>query len=270
MSQTRIGRLFERLRAERRAALIAYITAGDPSPERTPALVHALERGGADLIELGVPFSDPIADGPVIQRGSSRALAAGTTVAKVLQIAAEIRRNSEIPLLLFTYLNPVLRYGLEALARDAVTRGVDGCLLTDLSVEEAEPYVAAMRAAGLDTVFLVAPTSTERRLKLVAQYSTGFAYLVSRTGVTGERTALSDGIAPLVRSMRKATDLPLAVGFGISTADQARSVGAIADGVVVGSAFVRVIEQHAGSPDLETKLQALARELSSGLTSKNP
>lgn len=270
MSQTRIGRLFERLRAEHRPALIAYITAGDPSPDRTPALVAALERGGADLIELGVPFSDPIADGPVIQRGSDRALKAGTTVAKVLDIAAAIRKHSEIPLLLFTYMNPMLRYGLAALARDAVARGVDGCLLTDLSVEEAAPYTAAMRQTGLDTVFLAAPTSTEARLKLVAEYSTGFVYLVSRTGVTGERVALSDGVAGLVESMRRVTRLPLAVGFGISTPDQVRSVGAIADGVAVGSAFVRLIEQNAASPDLEAKLEALARELSGGLLSKNP
>jgi tryptophan synthase alpha chain len=270
MSQTRIGRLFERLRGERRAALIAYVTAGDPSPDRTPALVAALERGGADLIELGVPFSDPIADGPVIQRGSDRALKAGTTVSKVLEIAAGIRKRSEIPLLLFTYMNPVLRYGLDALARDAVALGIDGCLLTDLSVEEAEPYTAAMRNAGLDTVFLAAPTSTERRLKLVAEYSTGFVYLVSRTGVTGEQTALSEGAAPLVEAMRRVTSLPLAVGFGISTAGQARAVAAIADGVAVGSAIVRVIEHYANGPDLETRLEALARELSSGLTSKNP
>ena len=250
--------------------MIAYITAGDPSPAHTPRLVQALERGGADLIELGVPFSDPIADGPVIQRGSERALKAGTTVSKVLEIAAEIRKHSEIPLLLFTYLNPVLRYGLEVLARDAVAHGIDGCLLTDLSVEEAEPYTAAMRLAGLDTVFLAAPTSTERRMKLVAEYSTGFIYLISRTGVTGEQTSLSDGVGRLVESMRRVTRLPLAVGFGISTAGHARAVGAIADGVVVGSAFVRVIEQNASSPDLETRLQALARELSSGLLSKNP
>ena len=270
MSQTRIGRLFERLRAEHRSALIAYITAGDPTPDRTPALVAALERGGADLIELGVPFSDPIADGPVIQRGSERALKAGTTVSKVLEIAAKIRQHSEIPLLLFTYMNPIVRYGLESLAHDAVARGIDGCLLTDLSVEEAEPYIAAMRHAGLDTVFLAAPTSTERRLKLVADYSTGFVYLLSRTGVTGERTTLSDGVAPLVESMRRVTGLPLAVGFGISTAAQARAVGAIADAVVVGSAFVRIIEQNAASADLETRLEALARELAGGLPSKNP
>jgi tryptophan synthase alpha chain len=270
MSQTRIGRLFERLRAERRPALIAYITAGDPSPDRTPELVAALERGGADLIELGVPFSDPIADGPVIQRGSDRALKAGTRVSTVLDIAAEIRKQSEVPLLLFTYMNPVLRYGLESLARDAKARGIDGCLLTDLSVEEAEPYVGAMRNAGLDTVFLAAPTSTQRRLELVAKYSTGFVYLVSRTGVTGEQASVSSAVTPLVSAMRKVTGLPLAVGFGISTADQVRTVGALADGVVVGTAVVRIVEQNLGSADLPVKLEALARELASGLPSKNP
>jgi tryptophan synthase alpha chain len=269
MSQTRIGRLFERLDAAGRPALIAYITAGDPSPDRTPGLVAALERGGADLIELGVPFSDPIADGPVIQRGSARALEAGTRFTTVLEIAAQIRKHSEIPLLLFTYLNPVLRYGLEKLARDAAAAGIDGCLLIDLSVEEAEPYVAAMRAAGLDTVFLAAPTSSERRLRLVAQYSSGFVYLVSRTGVTGERTSVSAAVAPLVNAMRSVSKLPLAVGFGISTADQVREVGCIADGVAVGSAFVRAIEQNAQSNELESRLEALARELAGGLPSKN-
>jgi tryptophan synthase alpha chain len=268
MSQTRIGRLFERLGREGRPALIAYITAGDPSPDRTPALVAALERGGADLIELGVPFSDPIADGPVIQRGSDRALKAGTKVSTVLEIASEIRKHSDIPLLLFTYMNPILRYGLEALARDAVARGIDGCLLTDLSVEEAEPYVRAMRHAGLDTVFLAAPTSTERRMELVAEYSTGFIYLVSRTGVTGERASVSDSVEPLVNAMRKVTQLPLAVGFGISSAEQVRQVGSMADGVVVGTAVVRMVEENAGATNLEAKLEALARELASGLPSK--
>jgi len=270
MSQTRIARVFERLRAERRPALVAYITAGDPTPDRSAALVAALERGGADLIELGVPFSDPIADGPAIQRGSERALKAGTTVAKVLDIAAQIRARSEIPLILFTYLNPVLRYGLEQLGRDAAAHGIDGCLMTDLSVEEAEPYTNAMHAAGLDTVFLAAPTSTPRRLELVAKYSSGFVYLVSRTGVTGERSAVSDAAAPLVHAVRKVTGLPLVVGFGISTPDQVRSVGEIADGVAVGSAFVTTIEQNAASSDLEGKLEAFARRLAGGLPSKNP
>ena len=262
MNPTRISRLFERLRAKRRAGLIGYITAGDPTPEATPELVAALERGGCDLIELGVPFSDPIADGPVIQRAADRALRAGTTLRGVLEIARRIRERSEIPLLLFTYLNPVLRYGLDALARDAVACGIDGCLITDLSVEEAGPYVEAMRSHGLDTVFLAAPTSTRRRLELVSKYSTGFVYLVSRTGVTGERNTLSDSVAPLAELMRVITDLPLAVGFGISKPEHVRAVGSIADAVVVGSAIVRAVEQNAS-------LEQLARELSSALPSKD-
>jgi len=266
---SRIAQLFDRLRVEKRPALIAYIVAGDPTPAATAGLVAALERGGADLIELGVPFSDPIADGPVIQRGSDRALKAGTKLTTVLDIAKQIREQSQIPLLLFTYMNPVLRYGLEPLARDAVASGIDGCLLTDLSVEEAEPYIQAMRQAGLDTVFLAAPTSSARRLELVAKYSTGFVYLVSRTGVTGERASVSGNVAPLVAAMRAVTKLPLAVGFGISTAEQVRSVGSLADGVVVGSAFERVIEENAASSQLSLKLEALARELASGLLSKN-
>lgn len=268
MSQTRIGRMFARLRAEGKTGFIAYVTAGDPSPDRTPGIVAALERGGADLIELGVPFSDPIADGPVIQRGADRAIKAGTTLPKVLEMAAEIRKTSQIPLLLFTYMNPVLAYGLDALARDAVSAGIDGCLMTDLSVEEAGQYVHAMRVHGLDTVFLAAPTSTEARRKLVAKYSTGFVYLVSRTGVTGEQQSVSGSALPLVEAMREVTGLPLAVGFGISTAQQMGAVGAIADAVVVGSALVRTVERHADGPDLESKVEALARELSSGLPSK--
>ena len=257
------------MRAEQRPALIAYIVAGDPSPAATPELISALERGGADLIELGVPFSDPIADGPVIQRGSERALQAGTRLSTVLEIASEVRKKSEIPLLLFTYMNPILRYGLEPLASAAVECGIDGCLLTDLSVEEAEPYIHVMRKAGLDTIFLAAPTSSRRRLELVAKYSTGFVYLVSRTGVTGEQTSISDNVAPLVAAMRAVTNLPLAVGFGISTADHVRSVGAIADGVVVGSAFERVIEENVASGQLSGRVEALARELASGLLSKS-
>jgi tryptophan synthase alpha chain len=252
---TRIQSLFN---GGKRKALIAYLTAGDPSPARTPDLVAALERGGADLIELGVPFSDPIADGPVIQRGAERALKAGTNLAAVLEIARTIRQSSQIPLLLFTYLNPVMRYGVEKLARDAKAAGIDGCLLTDLSVEEAAPYVDAMRSAALDTVFLAAPTSTPERLKLVAKYSTGFVYLVSRTGVTGERDSLSESVEPLVASMRAISPLPLAVGFGISTPEQAREVARVADGVVVGSAFVRLIGEGGD-------LESFARELRRGV-----
>ena len=261
---TRIGKLFDSLRRSGKKGLIAYITAGDPSPERTPELVEALERGGADLIELGVPFSDPIADGPVIQRAGERALGAGTTLHKVLDMAREIRRRSEIPLLLFTYLNPVLRYGLSSLATDAAQCGIDGCLLTDASVEEAGEYVHVMRAAGLDTVFLGAPTSSPRRLQLVAQYSTGFVYLVSRVGVTGERESLSDAVAPLVRSMRAITHLPLAVGFGISRPEHVAELGSQVEAVVVGSAIVHLIERNLDNPSLEVQLESFARELKHG------
>lgn len=262
---TRISELFSRLKQENRKGFIAYLTAGDPSPDRTPALVEALERGGADLIELGVPFSDPIADGPVIQRAGYRAIEAGTTLRGVLDMAAKIRERSQIPLLLFTYLNPVLRYGLKTLARDAAAAGIDGCLLTDASVEEAGPYVEVMRAGGLDTVFLAAPTSTERRLRLVAEYSRGFVYLVSRTGVTGERDTLSGSLAPLIASVRAVTDLPLAVGFGISKPEHVAEVGKLAEAVVVGSAIVHLIERNAGNASLEIQLESFVRELKRGL-----
>jgi tryptophan synthase alpha chain len=261
---TRIGRMFDGLKRDGRKGLIAYITAGDPAPDRTPALAEALERGGADLIELGVPFSDPIADGPVIQRAGERALKAGTSLKTVLSIAARIRERSQIPLLLFTYLNPVIRYGLERLARDAAAAGIDGCLLTDASVEEASDYVAAMHRHGLDTVFLAAPTSTERRLKLVARYSTGFVYLVSRTGVTGERDSLSDAVGPLIRAVRAVTDLPLAVGFGVSKPEHVAELGRQVEAVVVGSALVRLIERNLDNRSLETQLESFVRELKRG------
>jgi tryptophan synthase alpha chain len=261
---TRIGKLFENLKRDGRKGLIAYLTAGDPSPARTPELVEALVRGGADLVELGVPFSDPIADGPVIQRAGERALKAGTTLHKVLEIAKDIRRRSEVPLLLFTYLNPVVRYGLDRLAKDAAECGMDGCLLTDASVEEAREYVDAMHKHGLDTVFLAAPTSTERRLKLVAKYSTGFVYLVSRTGITGEQASLSTAVAPLVRAMRAVTDLPLAVGFGISRPEHVAELATQVDAVVVGSALVRVIEKNLDNPKLAQELEAFVRQLKGG------
>jgi tryptophan synthase alpha chain len=261
---TRIGRLFECLKRDGRKGLIAYLTAGDPSLERTPALVEALVSGGADLIELGVPFSDPIADGPVIQRAGERALKAGTTLRGVLETARTIRSRSEVPLLLFTYLNPVMRYGLDRLARDAAACGMDGCLLTDASVEEAQEYVEAMHRHGLDTVFLAAPTSTQRRLELVARYSTGFVYLVSRMGVTGERESLSSAVAPLIHAVRAVTSLPLAVGFGISRPEHVAELGRQVEAVVVGSALVRVIEKNAENPDLERELEAFTRQLKTG------
>jgi tryptophan synthase alpha chain len=254
---TRIQKLFERTRSEGRAAFIGYLTAGDPTPEQTPEIALTLVRAGVDLIELGVPFSDPVADGPVIQRASARALDAGTTLSKVLDIARKIRAASEVPIVLFTYLNPVMHYGFDKLARDAKAAGIDGVLLTDLSVEEAAPYMPPLRAAGLDTVFLAAPTSTGRRLKLVSEYSSGFIYLVSRTGVTGEQVELSDSLGTLIENTRAVTKLPLAAGFGISTPEQAKTVARMADGVVVGSAIVRQIEQDLAG--LESMVRALAQ-----------
>jgi tryptophan synthase alpha chain len=261
---TRIGRLFECLKQDGRKGLIAYLTAGDPSLERTPALVEALVSGGADLIELGAPFSDPIADGPVIQRAGERALKAGATLRGVLKTARTIRSRSEVPLLLFTYLNPVMRYGLDRLARDAAACGIDGCLLIDASVEEAQEYAEVMHRHALDTVFVAAPSSTQQRLELVARYSTGFVYLVSRMGVTGERESLSGAVAPLIQAVRAVTDLPLAVGFGISRPEHLAELGRQVEAVVVGSALVRVIEKNADNPHLERELEAFTRELKTG------
>lgn len=262
---TRITSLFAAYRAEGRKAFIAYLTGGDPTPSHTVSLVLALERGGADLIELGVPFSDPIADGPVIQRSSDRALRANSTVAGLLESVREIRRVSQIPLLLFSYLNPLLRYGFQKLASDAAHAGVDGVLLTDLCVEEASEPVHRLRERGLDTVFLAAPTSTDARLRLIAEHSSGFIYLVSRTGVTGEQNSLSETAAPLVRRMRALTTLPLAMGFGVGTPQQVSEVTQFTDAAVVGSAIVRFIEENTTSPDLALRLEEWTHQLTSPL-----
>jgi tryptophan synthase alpha chain len=262
---TRIGNMFAQSKSRGRPAFIAYITAGDPTPTHTASLVLALERGGADLIELGVPFSDPIADGPVIQSASERALRAGATLASLLETVRAIRRQSQVPLLLFSYLNPLLKYGFDRVAQDASDAGIDGALLTDLSVEEAAVPVCRLREHGLDTVFLAAPTSTERRLRLVAEHSSGFIYLVSRTGVTGQQNSLSAAAAPLTRRMRELTSLPLAVGFGISTSDQVAEAARLADGVVVGSAIVNFIGTHAASASLPQELEEFTRRLTAPL-----
>jgi tryptophan synthase alpha chain len=262
---TRITSMFTTCKAERRKAFIAYITGGDPTLSSTVSLALALERGGADLIELGVPFSDPIADGPIIQRASDRALRAKTTVAGLLEAVQEIRAQSQIPLLLFSYLNPLLRYGFKKLASDAVNAGIDGVLLTDLCVEEAAEPVRQLREQGLDTVFLAAPTSTEARLCLVAEHCSGFVYLVSRTGVTGEQVCLSGTAAPLVARMRAVSGLPLAMGFGVSTPQQVAEVARLTDGVVVGSAIVKFIEENGASSELSARLEDWIRRLTSAL-----
>lgn len=222
--------------------LVAYVTCGDPDLATTKDVVLAAANAGADVIELGVPFSDPVADGPVIQNASQRALEKGTRLEDVLQLAREVRTQSDVGLIIFSYLNPILRFGLSRFCATAQDAGVDGALVTDLPIEEASEYIRLMHGRGLATVFLAAPTSPADRLKKIAEASTGFVYAVSRTGVTGERNQLSDDAADLVRHIRKHTKLPVAVGFGISTAEQFAAVGEFADAAVVGSAIVKTIE----------------------------
>lgn len=234
------------LNFHRKPSLVAYVTCGDPDLARTRDIIFAAIDAGASIIELGVPFSDPLADGPVIQRASERALKHGTTLADVLQLASEIRKRSQVGLIVFTYLNPVVRMGLAKFADAAKAAGVDGALLTDLPVEESGEYVREMRKCDLATVFLAAPTSTDTRLKSIAQVSTGFIYAVSRTGVTGARKQLTEDAEQLVRRLRKHTKLPIAVGFGISNHDQFAAVGKFADAGVVGSAIVETIERNPG------------------------
>jgi tryptophan synthase alpha chain len=262
---SRIATLFSELRTKGRKAFIAYLTGGDPTPAHTISLVRALERGGADLIELGVPFSDPIADGPVIQRACHRALRAGTNLPRLIEVVRDIRRESQVPILLFSYLNPLLRCGFDKLARDAAEAGVDGVLLTDLCVEEASGPVRHLRERGLDTIFLAAPTSSDRRLRLVAEHSSGFIYVISRTGVTGEQKSFSDAVAPLAKRLRGLTELPLAVGFGINTPEQVDEAARLADGAVVGSAIVKFIEDNASHPDLAARLETFTHQLTAPL-----
>ncbi len=235
--------------ALKRPALVAYVTIGDPSLEVSERVVLAAVDAGANVIELGVPFSDPLADGPVIQRASERAVKNGTTLQDVLDLAARVRaQRPQAGLIIFSYLNPLMRFGLQRFAEEAKRAGIDGVLATDLTVKESEEYRRIMRARGLNTIFLAAPTSPDTRLKRVAQCSTGFVYAVSRTGVTGaDRQADIRGeVQTLVKRIRKYTKLPIAVGFGISTADHFRSVTDFADAAVVGSAIVKLIEEHGG------------------------
>lgn len=236
-----MSRVSDALRAARkakRAAFVAYITAGDPHLKRTPELAVALRRAGADILELGVPFSDPIADGPTNQRAAERSLAAGTTMEGVLEAVREIRDEEELPIVLFTYANPVVRYGIGRFADDASSAGVDGVLFTDVPVEEIGRFEPALRSAAIDPILLVTPTSTRERIKAASKHGEGFLYLVSRTGVTGARNLLDPELADNIRATRKVSRLPVAVGFGISTPGQVAEVAALADGVVVGSAIV--------------------------------
>ncbi len=258
---TRIEAKFNEFRSEARKGFIPYITAGDPSLEATEQIILELERSGADIIELGVPFSDPMADGPVIQRASERALAKHVSVRDCLDLVRRIRQRSEVPIVLFSYLNPLLSLGLERLAGELRSAGVDGVLATDLVPEEADEFRAAMRDAGIDLIFLVAPTSTDERIKLVSEASSGFVYAVSRTGVTGVRQNLSEAAANLVQRVRRFTDLPVAVGFGVSTPEHVAEVWQHADAAVVGSRLVAEIESNASDPALVEKVGALTRWL---------
>jgi tryptophan synthase alpha chain len=239
----RIARRFRELADASELGLVAYITAGDPSLAATEKIVLAAAEAGADVIELGVPFSDPVADGPTIQRASERALRSGTTLAGVMGLVEKIRAQSDVPLVLFTYFNPILQMGLEKFAKTAALAGADGVLATDLTPEEAQEYRSTLQAHGLDTVFLAAPTSTDARLALIAHVSSGFLYLISRAGVTGAREALPPDLPALVRRTRKFTSLPIAVGFGISLPTHVTVLGGIADAAVVGSALVAEIEK---------------------------
>jgi tryptophan synthase alpha chain len=253
--------MFDRLRGEGKRALIPFITAGDPNLETTRELLIELAHSGASLIEVGVPFSDPIADGPVIQRSSMRALQNQVDVAATLQVIEEARREMDVPIVLFSYFNPLLQFGLDRLTEAARRAGVDGVLVTDLAAEEAGDFVNALAIHDVDCVFLAATTSTDERLRMIAERASGFIYAVSRAGVTGERANISSEAEELVRRLRNVSDLPIAVGFGVSTHDQVQEVCRYADAAVVGSAIVAKIEKLSGTPDLAKQIGSFVRGL---------
>ena len=259
---------FARCRVEKRAAFIPFLVAGHPNLDVTSDLLDALVAGGADLIELGVPFSDPVADGPIIQAAAQRALDGGTTLSSVLDLIARKRDALGVPIVLFTYFNPIHARGVEAFAEQAASSGVDGVLCVDLPPEEgAKELVPALRAQSVDAIFLIAPTSTKERVKKVTAASSGFIYYVARRGVTGAETDLGGDLIKRVKRLRRRLPLPLAVGFGIATPEQAAEVGKVADGVVVGSALVKMVEASPDDPELAARVEARARELSAALRS---
>jgi tryptophan synthase alpha chain len=258
---TRISKRFAALRESGELGIVAYITAGDPTLEATHKFVLALAEAGADVIELGIPFSDPLADGPTIQRASERALKSHTTLAQVIDLVRELRKSSEVPIVLFSYYNPVLQMGLERFASAAADAGADGVLITDLTPEESDNYRRILAAHHLDTIFLGAPTSTDDRLAKIAAVSTGFLYLISRTGVTGAKDALPDDLPALLRRARKVTQLPIAVGFGISLPGHVSVLGGLADAAVVGSALVSEIEKATAAGSAPAAIDAAATAL---------
>jgi tryptophan synthase alpha chain len=268
VSTSRIDLRFRELRERNAKGLVIYLTAGDPSLDATGDLLAAIDRAGADAIELGVPFSDPLADGPVIQRASERALRAGATLRKILERLPKWSESIRAPIILFSYYNPVLQYGLKRFASEAARAGAAGALMVDVTAEEAEDYITAMRTENLDTIFLASPTSPDERLKQAAALSTGFLYLISRTGTTGERSEISGTLKPLVERARKFTSLPLAVGFGISNPQQVKEVTAVADAAVVGSAIVHAIEEKYSSEGAAA-IESFVRWLKEGTVNRS-
>lgn len=259
----RLAERFAEMRQQGRTGLVTYVTAGDPDLERTARILRALDRGGADVIEIGVPFSDPLADGPVIQRAAERALRAGTTLSGVLDLVARERPHLRAGLVLFTYANPVVRLGVEAFAARAAEAGVDGVLTLDLPLEEAEPLRCSLDRAGLDTIFLLSPTTTPDRIAVADRLGRGFLYVISRLGVTGARAEVAGGLDELTTRIRAHSRLPIALGFGLSRPEHVRQAGAFADAAVVGSALVDRIAAWAEAPDLEGRVEAFTRWLRS-------
>ncbi|MCS7008360.1 MAG: tryptophan synthase subunit alpha [Chthoniobacterales bacterium] len=267
--QGRIERKFEELRESGQSALVVYITGGDPDVKRSFAVAGAVEEAGGDILELGIPFSDPLADGPVIQAASTRALRAGTTVELLLEGLREFRRHSEIPVVLFTYLNPIFVYGMERFFMDAEEAGADGVLILDLPPEEERQMGGELRFGGLRRIRLVAPTTTEERIKRICQKADGFVYYVSREGVTGEREDLAAGLGERISLLKQYARVPICVGFGISSSEQVAAVARVADGVVVGSAVVRRVEEFGCSTNLEGEIRKFITPLAKAAHEKS-
>jgi tryptophan synthase alpha chain len=262
---SRIEEAFDRLREDGRGGMVTYVTAGDPDADTSAKILIALANAGADVLEVGVPFSDPLADGPVIQRATERALAAGMTLRGTLDVVRQVRRAVNTPIVLFTYANPVVRMDPGVFARSAKEAGVDGVLILDYPVEEAEPLRAPLIDAGLDPIFLISPTTTDERIRRSAQLGRGFLYLISRLGVTGVRDSLAADVAALVQRVRAQSQLPVALGFGISSPEHVAQACASADAAVVGSALVNVIAQHGASPDVADRAGEYVRWLKSAV-----
>jgi tryptophan synthase alpha chain len=259
-----IADTFARLRRERRPGLVTYTTAGHPDLPRSAEILKALDRAGADVLEVGVPFSDPVADGPVIQRATERALAAGGSLRTSLSLVERVRQDISVPIVIFSYANPLMRMGVETFARRAAAAGVDGVLALDLPIEEAGEFREALASEGLDTIFLLSPTTTDARIRKAAELGSGFLYGISRLGVTGARDQVAAGAEALVRRIRMLTDLPIALGFGISRPEHVAEVAAYADAAVVGSALVALIAETGDSPRLIDRVEDYVRSLKSG------